>query len=237
MRPVVILAGGLGTRLRSVVSDVPKSLAPVAGKPFLWWLLRMLQRQGVQEAHLCTGYKAGMIHDTFGSHFGEMRLYYSIEDEPLGTGGAVMNALRGIDAEEFFVLNGDTLACVQLQDLLTTSGQKPQADALLCGVEVADAQRYGTLQFDPELRVHAFLEKGRQGSGVINGGVYLLKRSVLAGFTLPKIFSIERDFFQSHMADLQLYVGAIASEFIDIGVPEDYVLAQTKVPLLLSEFG
>ncbi|MET3515266.1 MAG: nucleotidyltransferase family protein [Gammaproteobacteria bacterium] len=233
MKPAIILAGGFGTRLRSVVSDVPKPLAPVAGKPFLWWLLGALESQGIREVHLCTGYKAEMVEKAFGDRFGEAALHYSVEHEPLGTGGAVlqaMRALKGVDS--CYVLNGDTFAVADLVGLQHEADRTPEADAWLCGAPVADASRYGTLQLDDRQRIVGFHAKGRQGPGVISAGIYLLRRQVLERAELPRQFSIEQDFFEAHLPRLHLQVAAMASDFIDIGVPEDYALAQSKIPAL-----
>ncbi|MDA7417775.1 nucleotidyltransferase family protein [Xenophilus arseniciresistens] len=234
MPPAIVLAGGFGTRLRSVVSDVPKPLAPVAGKPFLWWLLRGLEVQGVREVHLCTGYMAEKVAQAFGERYGAMQLHYSVETQPLGTGGAVVQALSGLASERFFVLNGDTLANVDLRAMQEAAQRTPQADAWLCGAQVEDAARYGTLQLDAQQRIVAFEAKGREGPGVISAGIYLMRRQALLDAGLPGQFSIEQDFFEARLSQLHLQVAAFATDFIDIGVPEDYTLAQTKIPALAA---
>lgn len=230
MKPIVILAGGLGTRLRSVVKELPKPLAPVAGKPFLWWLLRSLELQGATDVYLSTGYKADLISNNFGDSFGRLRLTYVTEEEPLGTGGAVMRAAAHIDAPEFFVLNGDTLAVVDLALLERHADEKPM-DVIMSVVRVPDATRYGTISFEDDGRVTEFKSKGAPGPGYISAGVYLLNKNALINAGLPEKFSIEQDFFERKIADLKIMAINCVQNFIDIGVPSDYELAQEVIPL------
>lgn len=233
MNPVIVLAGGLGTRLRRVVSDVPKPLAPVAGKPFLWWLLSDLEMQGVEHACISVGYKASMIQDAFGDKLGRMRLSYCIEDEPLGTGGAVLRAARLEGFESFWALNGDTFSSIDLK-LMQHKAEGGTFDAAVAVAKVDDASRYGTLEIDASERVVGYLAAGAPGAAMISTGIYLLKRTVLDSFDLPAKFSIEKDFFERHLGQLSILAYAGVSGFLDIGVPEDYELSQTKVPLLAA---
>ncbi len=233
MKPVVILAGGFGTRLRSVVSDLPKPLAPVAGHPFLWWLLRSLQAQGATDIHLSTGYKAELVEAAFGDCFGTMRLHYVVEDEPLGTGGAILKASRGLDSDEFFVLNGDTLAVVDLT-AMEAAAHAVGSDAMLSVVHVDDAARYGTIAVDEHDRVTEFRAKGAPGPGFISAGVYLIRRAALEAAQLPERFSIEQDFFERELRRLRISAFPAVEEFIDIGIPEDYARAQTKIPSIVD---
>nr|ADE44327.1 putative nucleotidyl transferase [Burkholderia pseudomallei] len=176
MTPAIVLAGGLGTRLRAVVPDLPKPMADVAGKPFLWWILRRLEQQGLTDVYLAVGYKRAVIEGHFGEAFGALRLHYVVEDAPLGTGGAVAKAMTRIDAESAYVLNGDTMAIVELA-ALSAAAAEASVDLAMAVAELADVSRYGAVDFDPTShRVIAFREKGSQGRGFINAGVYLLKR-------------------------------------------------------------
>jgi len=233
MKPVVILAGGFGTRLRAVVSELPKPLAPVAGHPFLWWLLRTLEAQGVQDVHLSTGYKAELIEAAFSDRFGSMRLRYVVEDEPLGTGGAILKASRDIEDDAFFVLNGDTLAVVDLV-AMEQAAHGRHSDVTLAVAHVEDASRYGTIGIDEGHRVVAFRAKGAPGPGFISAGVYLIERAVLDSVSLPSKFSIEQDFFERELQRLNIAAFPAVEAFIDIGVPDDYALAQTKIPSLVG---
>lgn len=234
MKPALILAGGLGTRLRSVIGEVPKPMADVAGKPFLWWLLRQIETQGVADTYLSVGYRHEQVRSGMGDHFGAMRLHYVIEDEPLGTGGAVRKALAEMPEDEVLVFNGDTFAALDLAPFVAAA-QAKQADVAIAVAEVADADRYGTVDADETGMIRAFQEKGRQGAGRINAGVYYLRKAVLLhDSTLPERFSLEQDFLAQRVGKLRLLALAGVSDFIDIGVPEDYQTAQTKVPALLG---
>lgn len=233
MKPIIILAGGFGTRLRAVVPELPKPLAPIAGRPFLWWLLRTLELQGVQDVYLSTGYKAELIQTVFGDHFGSIRLSYVVEDEPLGTGGAILKASREIEDDAFFVLNGDTLAVVDLA-AMERAAHGSHSAVTLAVTHVEDASRYGTIGVDEGSRVVAFHAKGVPGPGFISAGVYLIERAALHSLSLPSKFSIEQDFFEQELQRLNIVAFPGVEAFIDIGVPDDYVLAQTKIPSLVG---
>jgi D-glycero-alpha-D-manno-heptose 1-phosphate guanylyltransferase len=222
--PAVILAGGLGTRLRETVPDLPKPLAPIAGKPFLHWLLQRLEQQGVSRVILATGYRANQIRDVLGERFGAIELCYSEEHEPLGTGGALRQALAATHDRHAFVLNGDTYAEVDLLDMFAahlTSG----ASLTLATVRVPDASRYSTVRVS-DGRVREFLATGRPGEGMINGGVYVLNTDLLKDES-RRAFSFERDILQARVAELAPLAFAAGSRFIDIGTPDDFQRAQT----------
>lgn len=222
--PAIILAGGLGTRLKEAVPDLPKPLAPVAGKPFLHWLLRALERHGITRAVLATGYRAGAIRDLLGERFGAIELSYSEELEPLGTGGALRRALLLARDAHAFVLNGDTYADVDLRDMFAAHVEAG-AKITLATVRVSDASRYGTVRVSGD-RVREFLAAGKPGEGTINAGVYVLDTDLLHG-ELPEKFSFERDVLQARVNELQPLAFAGGSRFIDIGTPADFQRAQT----------
>ncbi len=228
MHPVLILAGGFGTRLKSVVPDLPKPLADVNGKPFLWWLLQQLENQGAKDVYLSIGYMHEHIQSYFGAKFNQINLHYIVETEPLGTGGAIMNACQQIPEQEILVLNGDTLAMTDLNDFIKFA--KSFASKLFLAVaKVADAGRYGTVIVDGN-QITGFAEKGKAGAGLINAGIYLLNKSLFNDFNLPQKFSFETDILMKHINSLNLIAYSEVSDFIDIGIPEDYALAQEKVP-------
>jgi D-glycero-alpha-D-manno-heptose 1-phosphate guanylyltransferase len=227
MTAVLILAGGLGTRLREVVGAVPKPLADVAGKPFLWWLLRRLEFSGVSRAYLSVGYRADTIERVMGGG-GSLSLSYIVEDEPLGTGGAIKNALGQIRDDEVVVINGDSLAVFDF-GLFLEKARNSDANVVLALAQVNDASRYGTVVADKAGRITAFMEKGRSGPGIINAGVYWMKRTVLESVPL-RTFSFETDFLAARLSSVPIAGIECVSDFIDIGVPEDYHLAQVKVP-------
>lgn len=226
----IILAGGFGTRLRVVVDAVPKPLAPVAGRPFLAWMLDALAAQGLSRVVLATGYRGDQVEATLGSTWRGMVLAYSREPAPLGTGGALARALSAIEGDALFALNGDTW--LEL-DYAAFAHAAESADAAL-GVALArvpDVGRYGAVRMDGE-RIVGFEEKGGAGAGYINAGVYWLRREVLADFESGRAFSFEREVLEPTVSRAPV-AGFTATEgFIDIGVPEDYQRAQAQfVPL------
>ncbi len=220
----IILAGGFGTRLRQVVPDLPKPLAPVAGRPFLAIVLEQLRAQGFTKAMLAVGYRHEAIRAAFGERFGALRLSYSVEDQPLGTGGAIRLAARACSNQDVFVLNGDSF--VELDFVaMRTAHQRAAARLTVCAVEVADASRYGRLLVEDSCLV-GFAEKGSAGSGLINAGVYLMRRDLLETLGLPEAFSFELDVLAARLQALRPLVHRASGRFIDIGVPEDYARAQ-----------
>jgi D-glycero-alpha-D-manno-heptose 1-phosphate guanylyltransferase len=225
----VVLAGGLGTRLRAAVPDLPKPMAPIAGRPFLEILLRALAARGVTRAVLSVGYRAEAIVSHFGHDFEGMRIEHAIEDEPLGTGGATRLALGLCDADPVLVTNGDTFLDLDLAALRAawTGDDVP----VLVAREVPDTSRFGRLVVRGD-RIVGFAEKGASGPGLINAGTYLVRRDLLAGFQAGARFSLETDVLVPRAATGALRVFVTDGTFIDIGVPEDYARAQT----LLARF-
>lgn len=220
----LILAGGLGTRLRSAVADRPKALAEVAGRPFLAWQLEMLSAAGVQHAILCTGYRGEMIRETFGPTFAGMQLDYSREHQPLGTGGALRAALSLTDAETLLVLNGDSFCHIDLA-ALARQHQTNGAAASLVLTHVENTSRYGRVETDAAGRVTRFTEKGDSNQpGWINAGVYLLQREVIESIAPVGQVSLERQVFPNWIGR-GLYGQRCGGEFIDIGTPESYAQA------------
>ncbi|HAU37831.1 MAG TPA: D-glycero-D-manno-heptose 1-phosphate guanosyltransferase [Phycisphaerales bacterium] len=226
--PAVVLAGGLGKRLRQAVPDLPKPMAPLRGRPFLEHLLAWLGGQSVRRVVLSVGYRWEAIERHFGRSFGPVEIDYCVEDAPLGTGGAAREALERLDAPNVLLLNGDTMFDVPLAALARAHGQS-QADATLALKELRNFDRYGIVEVR-DGRIVAFREKAPCARGLINGGVYLFRRELLAGPDLPEAFSLERDVFERRANELHL--GAFVSDgyFVDIGVPEDYQRAQRELP-------
>ncbi|MEO5333373.1 MAG: nucleotidyltransferase family protein [Magnetococcus sp. YQC-5] len=220
----IVLAGGLGKRLRSVVPDLPKPMASVANRPFLAHVLIYLAQQGVRRVILSVGYKSEILMDCFGASFHGLALEYVIEQHPLGTAGGLRLGLEQVQGDRAFVLNGDTLFDVTLSEL-NESFEQHVAQVVMAVKPMSDCTRYGAVQIDEGQRVTGFWEKGRQGPGLINGGVFLLDRHLHGA--LADCFSFETDFLQPNIN--QLIVTAVVCDgfFIDIGIPEDYVAAQT----------
>jgi NDP-sugar pyrophosphorylase family protein len=223
----VVLAGGFGTRLAAVVSDVPKPMAPVAGRPFLERLLDRLAGQGLQRVVLAVGYKREIIQAHFGERYHGMQIAYSVEAEPLGTGGAMKQAFVEQSLERAFVLNGDTFCTLDLA-VFAAAHQLSAAAASLALVRVDDAGRYGAVELDADSRISAFREKNPQtGAGLINAGIYALEARVFELAPATAKFSFEQEVLQAHAA-AQGFRGHVAdASFIDIGVPDDYRRAQS----------
>lgn len=225
----IILAGGLGTRLRSVVSEVPKCMAPVAGKPFLWYLLTYLARYPeVGRVVLSVGYLREVIFDWVRSVAGQFPfpIDYAVEEVPLGTGGGIRLALSKCMSDDVLVLNGDTMFDVDLRRLFESHVQHPDAVVTLSLRQMQQFDRYGRVSMDAFQVITCFHEKQYCEDGLINGGVYLIRRSRLDLSALPERFSFEKEVFEPHVQLRDLYGYVSDGFFIDIGIPEDYQRAQ-----------
>jgi len=220
----IILAGGLGTRLRQVVQDLPKPLAPVAGRPFLAILLEYLASRGFASVVLSVGYRHELIRAEFGAAFAGLRIRYAVEDKPLGTGGAIRLAARQCDAGEIFVMNGDTYVEVEF-DAMRAAHRASGARLSVCTVQVSDVSRYGAVVVE-DGRISGFAASGSAGPGRINAGVYLLAKDLLEGMGLPEAFSFERDVLAPKVRELRPAAFPARGMFIDIGIPADYARAQ-----------
>jgi NDP-sugar pyrophosphorylase family protein len=234
----VILAGGLGTRLRATYAAGPKSMAPVAGRPFLDYLLRWLRSEGVREVILCVGYKRTQIQKYVGAgrKWG-LRARYSIEKKLLGTAGALKKAQRMISGESLLVINGDTYVDVNLTEL-TEFHRSREALATLAAVPVKDGERYGSLQLDGKSRITEFLEKGavnlagkrKQGKRPINAGVYVFEKNLFRAMPAGNPMSLEKNVFPRLVNSKKVYGFVRGAYFLDIGVPRDYRRAQDELP-------
>lgn len=220
----VVLAGGFGTRLRPVVSDVPKPMAPIGGRPFLEILLDSLAHKGFKRVILSLGCMAEKISDHFGPCFADLELIYVIEDTPLGTGGAVRLAMTAVKHDHLFVFNGDTYIDLEV-DELERQWQKSRLP-IVVGKQAPDTSRYGRLVVDKG-RITGFTEKGIPGPGLINAGCYVLPAKMLERFPLNQPFSIETDCLVPEVANGKVEVFVTEGMFIDIGIPEDYERAQS----------
>lgn len=228
---VIILAGGLGTRLRSVVSEVPKCMAPVAGKPFLWYLLKYLTRYDVDRVILSVGYLREVIFkwiDEVKDEF-PFEFDYAIEEEPLGTGGGIKLALSKVRGADAVVLNGDTFFDVDLKALMEHHRLLPSAITLALK-PMKDFDRYGRVVIDTiDNRIVEFKEKEYCKEGLINGGVYAISRHNLPLDEMPKKFSFEKEVLEPMTMQQKVYGLIQNGYFIDIGIPEDYKRAQFEL--------
>ena len=223
----IILAGGLGTRLRSILPDLPKPMAPIGSRPFLAILLDHLEGQGIYKVILAVGSLHEKIVDFFGSRYGSLTLLYSEEAEPLGTGGAIARSLRLSSSDVVFVLNGDTFLKIDYAAMLAVH-ETAGAEVTVALQSVPDVSRFGKTKVK-DGRIVAFDEKGATGAGLINCGVYLVSRRVFDGYNLPDVFSFETDFLQPFIGDLRAAAYITDAYFIDIGVPESYSRAQAEL--------
>ena len=215
----VILCGGLGTRLRPALKDLPKPLAPVLGRPFLTYLLDQLLDAGFQEAVLSTGYKREILADIIGRDYKGMAIGYVEETSPLGTGGALKWVMGQVDADEYLVMNGDSYLSLPFKGFLQHPIQGRQA--FLALAKVNDCSRYGTVSIDENGNVLQFAEKqGIQEPGSINAGIYRIQASIAGKFPLQEAFSLERDVFEPLSKASGLGAIAYDAAFIDIGTPE-----------------
>lgn len=217
----VILAGGLGTRLRPLVGNCPKVLAPVNNRPFLSYLLDQLSSNGFSHVILCTGYGADIISAAFGSVYKGLTIEYSQETKPLGTGGAIRDAIPHIKTDHILVMNGDSYINVDLKIYIKWHFQN-QIDVSLLLTKVSDASRYGRVDVDKNGLVKKFVEKGEVTTpGWINAGVYILDKNLFSHTPTGEPFSLEHDFFPS-LVGKGIYGFQCKCAFIDIGTPESY---------------
>lgn len=220
----IILAGGFGTRLRHIVKDVPKPMAPICGKPFLWYVLNDLKDKGIDRFILAVGYKKECIKEFFGCSFCGIEILYSDENEPLYTGGAIKQALSLCQQTDIFIINGDTFFDVNLAEMYRAH-QKNKATLTIATKCMKDFNRYGTVITDETKRIIGFTEKKDCAKGNINGGIYLLTHNALDNMLVSK-FSFELDYMQKKVSASNFYAFPSKGYFIDIGIPEDYAKAQ-----------
>jgi D-glycero-alpha-D-manno-heptose 1-phosphate guanylyltransferase len=221
----VVLAGGLGSRLRPVVKDRPKVLAEVGGRPFLAYILDQLNQAGMREVVLCTGYMAEAIRRTFGERYKSLTLKYSEEIQALGTGGALRQALPHCGSDSILVLNGDSFIEADLNDYYKWFCENGLEAAMLLTM-VPNAGRFGRVVAGQDGLIMHFEEKSEnQDAGLINAGVYILKKQVVLSIPEGENFSLERQLFPQLMGK-NLYGYLTKGSFIDIGTPESYLSAE-----------
>ena len=216
----IVLAGGFGTRLQTVVADVPKCMAPINRKPFLKYLLDYLVKEGFNRVILSLGYKSEIVIDWLKSCNYEMQIEYVVEKEPLGTGGAIKYAATKIYQDAFFVFNGDTYFDIDSETLLNKHIQTG-ADISIGLKHLYNIQRYGTVNMGVNNRIKNFIEKRPLSEGLINGGIYILNRKVLDDIKQSS-FSFEKEILEKEINQLIVSGYIFNCYFIDIGVPEDY---------------
>lgn len=224
----IILAGGLGTRLQQAVPELPKCLAPVNGKPFIQYVVDHLAAQGIDRIILSLGYRSEQVMDYFDTHPQGVTIAFSVEEEPLGTGGGISLALRYAEQEQVLIVNGDTLSKANAQELF----EEHEANEAVCTLSLKPMRqfsRYGSVVLEDDNRISSFREKTYCEEGLINAGVYILNKERFSQYGFPEKFSFEKDFLERYCPEGVIY-GFIQDEyFIDIGVPEDYERAQVEL--------
>jgi D-glycero-alpha-D-manno-heptose 1-phosphate guanylyltransferase len=226
IKEAIILAGGYGTRLNTVVKDIPKSMAPINGKPFLDYQLDYLEVFGIQRVILSVGYLREQIMDHYGNKYKDIKIDYAIEEEPLGTGGGLKLAMALAEGPLVYVLNGDTFYHIDYLKLLDIHRAKESKLSLVLR-EVEDTSRYGCVERNENRQITGFFEKNQSsGKGFINGGVYIINKRFFLSQNLPDKFSLEKDFFEKIYKTEKIFGILCRQYFIDIGIPEDYEKAQ-----------
>jgi len=219
-----ILVGGLGSRLKPVVSDRPKAMALIHGRPFLAYILDQLNAAGFKDIILCVGYMGKYIEAEMGPSYGNLSLRYSYEYEPLGTGGALRNALSLMNSDTVLVMNGDSYCECDLWDFLNFHEQNSAVASIIL-TSVSNTSRYGRVKIDERNGILAFEEKGAfAGRGWINAGVYFLDREIIASIPQDRCVSLEREILPLFIGK-KFYGFTNEAIFLDIGTPDDYAKA------------
>jgi D-glycero-alpha-D-manno-heptose 1-phosphate guanylyltransferase len=224
----VILAGGAGTRVQHLIPDIPKPMVPVAGRPFLEWVVRYLAKQGIRDVTISTGYRAGHIAEHFDRfRIPGMSIRCRPEPQPLGTAGGFLHAIAGRLHEPgpWLVCNGDSLVLTDLCVMLAKVVAHPGLQAVFLGVEVTDCSRYGSLEIDASGTLLRFVEK-RPGAGLINAGTYLFTRDLLPMLPSQRPLSLESEVFPTLLASgVPMGVNPVSAPFLDIGTEATLGLA------------
>ena len=221
----MILAGGLGTRLRKVVPDRPKVMVEINGQPFVYYLLDQLAEAEISQAIISTGYKAKLIEEIIGFSYKGMQIKYSREDSPLGTGGALKLAGQTVDSKWCLVMNGDSYTKFD-PILLLMNHKKSDANITIVIKEVDNSSRYGTIEMNAEHEIVQFREKGPAGGpGLMNAGIYLVEMGILEKIPDKTPCSLEYDFFPT-IVGKGIYGYETEGKFIDIGTPKSYAKAE-----------
>lgn len=223
----IVLAGGLGTRLSSVIGDqTPKALALVQKKPFLWYLFDYIKQQGIMSVVLATGHLSSCIQQSLHQLIPSgMHVQISEEPNPLGTAGAVKLAMCKIGDDSFFVFNGDSLCTADMDKFLSFHYQKHAVASILLH-KMENTERYGVVEIDEEDGIVHFCEKkGSRSPGLINAGVYLIRRKMLSQIPSETLCSLEENVFPN-IVHKQLFGFTVDDPFIDIGTPDSYQAAQ-----------
>jgi len=228
IREAIVLAGGKGTRLRSEVGDTPKPLAPINNVPFLDYIFNFLIKNGILKAVLSVGYNWEKIYNHYGSTFKTLSLEYSVEETPLGTGGAIKLALKKIESDHCYIINGDTLFDINLLRLQNFHFNH-NATCSIALKHLENVDRYGSIKLTDNSKISAFEEKQFRSKTLINGGTYLINKTIQIDFPNQANFSFESDYLEVQPSQKTIFGLTFKDYFIDIGIPEDYKKFQKKV--------
>ncbi len=230
IKEAIILAGGLGTRLSASISDIPKCLAPVNGKPFLHYVIAHFKNEGIQKFILALGYKSEDVTKYINNEYPDLNTEFSIENKPLGTGGAIKKACSLVKEKTVLVINGDTLFSIDINKL-SAFHNMCGGDCTLSLKEMQNIKRFGSVELNKDYSIHSFKEKIDHESGLINGGIYALHSGNFIKEDLPEIFSFEKDYLEKYYIKRKMYGIVQDKYFIDIGTPEDYTRAENEFTL------
>lgn len=233
MREVIILAGGQGTRLKSITKNIPKCLVKVNEKEFLSYVLKSLENYNYDKIILALGYGQNQIRKFIDLNYSHLNVIYSIENKPLLTGGAVRLASEQIESDSFLILNADTFHNIDL-DLLTNYHYSKNSDVTIALKPMNNFNRYGAVEFDKNNQVIKFREKENMSFGYINTGYIHVKKKVLLDFDIGVPFSFENNFLKEYVDKIKILSFIDDSYFIDIGVPEDYKKANEDFKILFN---
>ena len=222
----IILAGGFGTRLSKVIKDLPKPMALINGTPFLEIILNHLNSSGFNTIILSVGYMSQYLIDHFGDSYKDLKILYSIEDYPLGTGGAIKQSLELCTDDHIYILNGDTFLNIKFKEV--EKKWFKYSLPIMISRYVDDVTRYGSLSFKNKI-LKTFSEKKKSGPGFINAGCYVLPKDIMQQFVLEETFSFENNCIEKIMKNKKFLIYNHEEFFIDIGTPEDFDLAQEKL--------
>lgn len=227
LNTAIILAGGMGTRLKTIISDLPKPMAPIMNVPFLTYQLNYLKHFGIKKVIFSVGYLSEKIIAHYNQSFENISIEYSIEKNPLGTGGGIRMAMSNLNEDLVLILNGDSFFDLNLEQFYNLHHEQ-KSDFSLALRYVNNSERYGNIEFNSTHQITSFIEKNQLNqSGYINAGVYILSKKLYLQNTKPNInFSIEKDFFEKQLNQLIIKGFEFKDYFIDIGIPEDYLKAQ-----------
>lgn len=228
----ILLAGGFGTRLQGVIGSVPKCMALVAGQPFIYYILKYIERQNIHRVVISLGYLSVQVTDWLSTQQFSLDIDWVIESEPLGTGGGIHFAMKKCKSEKVFVLNGDTFFGLAFEDLIQLQ-ERSGAETCLGIKHMENAERYGLVQIEESGLITGFLEKRPGSGGLINGGVYLIDRKRFMDRKFPDVFSFEKEYLEACVAEGCFYGLQSEGYFIDIGIPADYERAQQEFATLL----